>query len=65
MPAYRIQSHTRHKSAQVVTGYILAELEDSDRVVAPQDQGQTSNRIEQRRNFYPCLLIFSAVRSFI
>jgi hypothetical protein len=22
MPAYRIQSHTRHKSAQVVTGYI-------------------------------------------
>jgi hypothetical protein len=22
MPAYRIQSHTRHKSAQVVAGYI-------------------------------------------
>jgi hypothetical protein len=22
MPAYRIQSHTRHKSAQVVVGYI-------------------------------------------
>ena len=22
MPAYRIQSHTRHKSAQMVTGYI-------------------------------------------
>ena len=22
MPEYRIQSHTRHKSAQVVTGYI-------------------------------------------
>src|SRR5262249_19027294 len=23
MPAYRIQSHTRHKSAEVVAGYIL------------------------------------------
>jgi hypothetical protein len=22
MPAYRIQSHTRHKSAQIVAGYI-------------------------------------------
>ena len=22
MPAYRIQSHTRHKSAEVVAGYI-------------------------------------------
>ena len=22
MPAYRIQSHTRHKSAQVIAGYI-------------------------------------------
>jgi hypothetical protein len=27
----------------------------SDRVVAPQDQGQTSSRLERHRNFYPCL----------